>query len=141
PRSRRHGARTSTCSSTRLLSIWMGGPDLDCHERSVRTALTELETEYVARRGDLERQLEEAKTAASAVREDLLYGTGQRLADAGRSVFKWAGVTVADLDGQLGGTKNADLLCGYGSRSRLVEVKSASGNAPERLRRPDPPSP
>jgi hypothetical protein len=41
-------------------------------------------------------------------------------------------VTVVDLDDQLGGTKNADLVCSYGRRARLVEVKSASGNAPER---------
>ena len=39
---------------------------------------------------------------------------------------------VVDLDEELGGTKNADLLCSYGGRARLVEVKSASGPAPER---------
>lgn len=39
---------------------------------------------------------------------------------------------MVDLDDQLGGTINADLLCSCGERSRLVEIKSASGNAPER---------
>ena len=101
-------------------------------ERSVRTALTELETEYAARRRELECELKEAETEASAVRDGLLYGTGKQLADTVRSVLEWAGVAVADLDHQLGGTKNADLLCSYDGRSRLVEVKSASGPAPER---------
>jgi hypothetical protein len=101
-------------------------------ERSVRTALTLLEAEFAARRRELESELEEAETAASAVRDGLLYGTGKQLADTVRSVLEWAGMTVADLDDQLGGTKNADLLCSYGGRSRLVEVKSARGNAPER---------
>lgn len=39
---------------------------------------------------------------------------------------------VVDLDEELEGTKNADLLCSFGGRARLVEVKSASGLAPER---------
>jgi hypothetical protein len=101
-------------------------------ERSARTALTELETEYAARRRELECELKEAETEASAVRDGLLYCSGKQLADTVRSVLEWAGVAVADLDDQLGGTKNADLLCSYDGHSRLVEVKSASGNAPER---------
>jgi hypothetical protein len=96
-------------------------------ERSVRTSLAELQAEYVARRRDLECKLEEAETAASGVRDGLLYGTGKELADTVRSVLEWAEMTVVDLDDQLGGTKNADLLCSYGGRSRLVEVKSAGG--------------
>jgi len=60
------------------------------------------------------------------------YGTGTPLVDAVRSVLELADVKVVDLDDELGGTKNADLLCSYGGRSRLVEVKSASRNAPER---------
>ncbi|MDY7090562.1 MAG: hypothetical protein SYR96_36410, partial [Actinomycetota bacterium] len=101
-------------------------------ERDARTALTELEADYVTRRGELERQLEEAQTVASTVREGLLYGTGKQLVDAVRAVLESAGITVADLDAELGGTKNADLLCTYDSRSRLVEVKGVSGSAPER---------
>jgi hypothetical protein len=101
-------------------------------ERSARRSLAELQAEYAARRRELECELEKAETAATAVRDGLLYGTGKELADTVRSVLEWAEMTVADLDDQLGGTKNADLLCSYGGRSRLVEVKSAGGNAPER---------
>lgn len=101
-------------------------------ERDVRAALTEFEADYAARRGELERQLEQAQSAASTVREGLIYGTSKQLVDAVRSVFEFAGIAVVDLDESLGGTKNADLLCTYGGRSRLVEVKSASGGAPER---------
>jgi hypothetical protein len=100
--------------------------------RDARTALTVFDAEYVARRSDLERELEEAQTAASAVREGRLYGTGTQLVDAVRTALESAGVTVVDLDEKLGGTKNADLLCTYDGHSRLVEVKSASGSAPER---------
>lgn len=101
-------------------------------ERDARAALDDLEADYATRRADLERELEGALAAATAVREGLLYGTGGVLVDAVRAVLEWADVTVVDLDDQLGGTKNADLLCGYGGHSRLVEVKSASGSAPER---------
>jgi hypothetical protein len=101
-------------------------------ERAVRIALTDLETDYATRRADLAREFEDAQAAASRVRDALLYGTGKPLVDAVGSVLESAGVTVVDLDDQLGGTKNADLLCSYGGRIRLVEVKSASGNAPER---------
>lgn len=101
-------------------------------ERDAQTALTELEADYLTRRRELERQLEEAQTLASTVREGLLYGTGKQLVDAVRVVLESAGITVVDLDAELGGTKNADLLCTYDGRSRLVEVKGASGSAPER---------
>lgn len=63
-------------------------------ERSARAALIELETDYAARRRELESELEEAETAASGVRDGLLYGTGSRLSDTVRSVLEWAGVTV-----------------------------------------------
>jgi hypothetical protein len=101
-------------------------------ERGARAALVEHEMNYSARRLELEHNLEEAQAAASAVRDGLLYGTGTQLVDAVRSVFESVGVAVVDLDDSLGGTKNADLLCTYGGRSRLVDVKSATGSAPER---------
>jgi hypothetical protein len=101
-------------------------------ERAAGAAMTELESEYATRRTDLEREFEDAEVAGSAVRDGLLYGTGKQLVDAVRMVLEAADVNVVDLDDYLGGTKNADLLCTYGDRSRLVEVKSASGNAPER---------
>lgn len=101
-------------------------------ERNARAALADLEADYAAGRSDLERQLEEAQSAAVATREGLLYGTGRQLVDAVRSVFEFADIEVVDLDQKLGGTRNADLLCSYDGRFRLVEVKSASGSAPER---------
>lgn len=101
-------------------------------ERTARKALTDLDSEYAVRKKELQRQLSEAETAASAIREGLLYGSGPQLADAVLQVLGWAGLTVIDLDNHLGDTKSADLLCTYAGHSRLVEVKSASGNAPER---------
>ena len=101
-------------------------------EREARSALTAFEAEYIARRSELERGLTEAQAAASTIREGLVYGTANQLVDAVRSVFEFAGISVVDLDEMLGGTKNADLLCTYGGCARLVEVKSASGRAPER---------
>jgi hypothetical protein len=100
-------------------------------ERDVRAALTELETDYVTRHSQLEHELEEARSAASTIREGLLYGTGGQLVDAVRSAFESAGIAVVDLDKKFG-TSGADLLCSFAGRSRLVEVKSASGSAPER---------
>jgi hypothetical protein len=101
-------------------------------ERDARAALIAHESDYATRRSDLEHNLGEAQAAASAVRDGLLYGTGKQLVDAVRSVFESAGIAVVDLDESLGGTKNADLLCTYRGCSRLVEVRSASGGAPER---------
>ena len=100
-------------------------------ERDARTALADLESDYAARRADLEQELDGAQAAASAIRDGLLYGTGSTLVDAVILVLQSAGIAVVDLDDHLGGTKNADLLCTYCGHSRLVEVKSASGNAPE----------
>lgn len=101
-------------------------------ERVAHAALADLEADYAARRADLTRELEDAQQAASVLRDGLLYGTGTPLVDAVRSILEWAGMTVVDLDAQLGGTKNADLLCSYVGHARLIEVKSASGSAPER---------
>lgn len=101
-------------------------------ETAARTALTDLEADYTTRKKELERQLGDAEAAASTIREGLLYGTGKVLEHAVRMVLESAGITIVDLDDHLGGTKNGDLLCTYGDRTRLVEVKAASGNAPER---------
>ncbi|MBN9606713.1 MAG: hypothetical protein J0G30_08895 [Actinomycetales bacterium] len=101
-------------------------------ERHAHAALAALETDYAARRLRMGLELEEAQSAAVGVREGLLYGTGKQLVDAVRSVLESAGITVTDLDEQLGDTTNADLLCTHGGGARLVEVKSASGSAPER---------
>lgn len=101
-------------------------------ERNARAALIQHETDYTARRLELERDLGQAQAAASEVRDGLLYGTGVQLVEAVRSVLESAGITVVDLDESLGGTKSADLLCTNDGRSRLLEVKSSSGGAPER---------
>lgn len=101
-------------------------------ERDVHAALADLEADYAARRIELERQIEDAQDAVVATREGLLYGAGQQLVSAVRSVFESAGIEIVDLDEKFGDTKNADLLCSYGGLSRLVEVKSAFGSAPER---------
>lgn len=102
-------------------------------ERAARTAIAEFEVDYDARKAALGRQLEEAESAATTIREGLLYGSGQALVDAVRAALESAGVSVVDLDERLGGTKNADLLCTYGAHSRLVEVKGVSGSASENL--------
>ena len=49
------------------------------------------------------------------------------------NVLTDAGITVADLDAVLGDTSSADLLGELDTRRRLIEVKSASGNAGEKL--------
>jgi len=101
-------------------------------ERMARDALADLEEDYIVRRRELTEQLDSAVTAASPIREGLLFGSGHQLEDVVRSVLESAGIVVLNLDETLGGTKNADLLCSYAGRARLVEVKSAGGSAPER---------
>jgi hypothetical protein len=48
-------------------------------------------------------------------------------------VLKGAGFTTVDLDEELGQTRSADLLVTFEQRRRLIEIKSASGNASEGL--------
>lgn len=101
-------------------------------ERDARAALTALRSEYQIRERDLLNDLMSAESAANSTRDALLYGTGGRLVDAVRTVLESANLTVVDLDEDLGDTKNADLMVTHRGRSRLVEVKSASGSASER---------
>ncbi len=109
-------------------------PDLiTLREKKIRRSLEELEKEYLDRKSSLEVDLEIAEVAAGPVREGLLYGTGDQLVGAVRTAFEFAGITVTDVDELLGDTKNADLLCTYAGRSRLVEVKSATGSPSERI--------
>lgn len=109
-------------------------PDLETRaERDVRSQLTTLEQDYARRKAALEAQLQLATEKADPVRSGLLYGTGDELADAVALVLADAGLTVADLDRELGATESADLLVQYGTSRRLVEVKSAGGNASEKL--------
>lgn len=101
-------------------------------EQQARAALAQLDAEYRASKARLVEELETVEAAASSVRDGLLYGSGQRLADTARIVLKAADITVLDIDELLGDTKNADLLCSFQGCARLVEVKSSAGSAPER---------
>lgn len=95
--------------------------------------LAELDANFARDRERLETELRHAVEAAEPVRHGLIYGTGSELVDAVATVLKVAGLTVTDLDELLGDTSSADLLVSIGSNRRLVEVKSAGGNASERL--------
>jgi hypothetical protein len=102
-------------------------------EATALSALADLDDQYRADRELLEQSLREARSAADELRVDLLYGRGATLEDAVRRVLTDAGVTVTALDKSLKRTASADLLVEYQTRRRLVEVKSAAGNASEQL--------
>jgi len=103
------------------------------NEISLRSALATLEHDYRTRRDDLAQQLADARQAADDVRHDLLFGTGTILENAVSGVLTQAGCHVTPLDHLLTRTASADLLVTRGDRRRLIEVKSASGRAGERL--------
>jgi hypothetical protein len=108
-------------------------PDLQStDETRAREALQDLETDYTQRKTQLEEQLHTAQQLAEPLRNGLLYGTGRELQDAVTTVLTAAGLTVTDLDSELG-TESADLLVSAGTRRILVEVKSAGGPAAEKL--------
>ena len=102
-------------------------------ETRARQALADLEATYAVDHTRLEGELNAATAAAEPIRYGMLYGTGGELEDAVGTVLRAAGFTVVNLDDELGGTESADLLATYWSELRLVEVKSTSGNAPEKL--------
>jgi hypothetical protein len=102
-------------------------------ESSARSALAELDEDYRVRREKLEQTLCEAEAAADDLRGDLLFGSSAVLEGAVSRVFREAGCTVTVLDELFGKTVSADLLVEYHGRRRLVEVKSATGNAAESL--------
>lgn len=102
-------------------------------EATARGELTRLEADYQARRAELKGQLKEAQRRADEVRDSLLFGSGTPLVAAVARVLSDAGIAVQDVDELLGATKNADLLAEYRGRRVLVEVKSCTGSAPERL--------
>ncbi|MFI1488056.1 hypothetical protein [Streptomyces sp. NPDC020747] len=102
-------------------------------ETQARVALEELERRYIEDKARFQADLERALQEAEPVRSGLLYGTGDELADAVAMVLRAAGFTVTDLDGELGDTKSADLLAVLDQERCLIEVKSASGAAPEKL--------
>ncbi|MEV6987229.1 hypothetical protein AB0M95_39045 [Sphaerisporangium sp. NPDC051017] len=102
-------------------------------ETAARLALANLEADYAVERARRESELQRAKAAAEPVRYGLLYGTGDELEDAVAAVLQAAGFATVNLDEELGASKSADLLATYGPERRVIEVKSAAGNAPEKL--------
>jgi len=102
-------------------------------EATARAELADLEADYVRRRDDLQAKVVSASAVADAVRDPLLYETGGSLVAAVGRVLTDCGLTIRDVDEMLGTTANADLLASWGDRNILIEVKSATGNAPERL--------
>ncbi|MGW2515166.1 hypothetical protein ACWC0A_38565 [Streptomyces scopuliridis] len=102
-------------------------------ETKARVALEELERRYIDDKARFQAELERARQEAEPVRSGLLYGSGGELADAVAVVLRAAGFTVTDLDAELGATKSADLLAALDQEMCLIEVKSVSGAAPEKL--------
>lgn len=102
-------------------------------ESSAQAELAQLDAEHRQRRETLEQNLQAARAAAQDVRFDLLFGSGVVLERGVARVLRDAGCTVTSIDDLLGQTVSADLLVEYQAQRQLVEVKSASGNAPERL--------
>jgi hypothetical protein len=100
-------------------------------ERKAHQALEQLDSDYQARRQQLQDELGVAAAAATPLRDGLLYGAGDLLKKAVADVLEAAGCQVVDLDETLGGTRSADLLVTAGGRSRLVEVKSSVGRPGE----------
>ena len=118
----------------RLRSPLLQDPDLWTRaESAAHDALRALEDEYERRRADLQEQLDEAQAQADPIRDGLLYGTAKDLERAVANVLTDAGIKVADVDSLLGDTSSADLLAELDTQRRLIEVKSASGNAGEKL--------
>ncbi|MEU0414389.1 hypothetical protein ABZ307_42390 [Streptomyces griseorubiginosus] len=101
-------------------------------ETKARAALDELERRYNDNKARLQTDLEQARQEADPVRSGLLYGTGRELEVAVAVVLRAAGFTVTELDVELG-TKSADLLAELDQETCLIEVKAASGAAPEKL--------
>lgn len=102
-------------------------------EKSALAARVELDEQYRLQSEQLDQRLREARAAADEVRFNLLYGRATPLENAVAAVLADAGMTVTSLDDDLKNTASADLLVSYQTRQRLVEVKSESGNASEKL--------
>lgn len=102
-------------------------------EKSALSARVELDEQYRVQSEQLEQTLGEARSAADEVRQNLLYGRAATLENAVSAVLTDAGISVTPLDIDLKATASADLLVSYQTRRRLVEVKSESGNAAEKL--------
>jgi hypothetical protein len=118
----------------RVRSRHLVDPDLFTPDETAAVqALDELERQYDADKALLGAHLTEAHARADPIRYGLLYETDRLLVGAVAAVLRDAGLTVDDLDTELGVTWSADLLAHCGGASSLVEVKSASGRPPESL--------
>jgi len=102
-------------------------------EAAAHRALEDLEASYAEQRCRLDDRLEAAKAQAEPIRHGLLYGTSTELENTVAAVLDAAGFTVVNVDELLSDTTSADLLVSFGGKSRLIEVKSASGSASETL--------
>lgn len=118
-RARRHMADDRAMTTTR--------------EQAAHDALAALDATYFEQHQALLDEQTAAQAEAATVRDGLLYGTGSVLVTAVTEALQSAGISVVDLDDFLGGTLNADLLCTFAGRARLVEVKSAGGKPTERI--------
>ncbi|MDZ5446831.1 hypothetical protein U2F26_29590 [Micromonospora sp. 4G57] len=111
-------------------------PDLQtADELAARAGLVDLEQRYRLDRAQLDQDLREAEENASPIRYGLLYGTRDELVEAVAAVLAAAGLSVVNLDAELGATQSADLLVSapQGANRKLVEVKGAGGAAQENL--------
>lgn len=102
-------------------------------ELAARQAVADLEARYAEDKARVDEDLRRAQAAAEPIRYQLLYGSGPELATAVAAVLAAAGLSVTDLDEELGATKSADLLVCHGTQRLLVEVKAAGGAAGEHL--------
>ena len=103
-------------------------------QRALQADLDQLAADYAAARQQLETDLAVEQARTQPTRHDLLYGTGDALKDAVAAVLRDGGCHVVDIDELLGKNASADLHVSHPNHpTRLVEVKSESGNAGERL--------
>jgi len=101
-------------------------------EARLRVDLADLTRRFEEQTAALQQQLTDEHARADPVRHALLFGTGLQLEDAVAQVLQDAGLQVQSVDELLGQTASADLLVTWGSRARLVEVKSSAKAASER---------
>ena len=96
-------------------------------EVAARLALSAFDHEAATTRARLESELKRATDEASAIRHDLLFGTGDDLKNVVAHVLRGAGLVVEDLDDTFGSGRSSDLLVTNGEVNCLVEVRSAAG--------------
>lgn len=101
-------------------------------ETRLRADLADRTRRFEEQTAALQQRLTDEHARADPVRHALLFGTGSQLEEAVAQVLRDAGLQVQPVDELLRQTASADLLVAWGSRARLVEVKSSSKAASER---------